>query len=428
MLKEQKTLILSLIKWTILASLVGVITGVTTTLFLNLLDVSTREVQRYSYYFLMLPIVFMIISTINKRLPQDITGRSSEKLIESFHQNNGKINLLVIPVKLFSSIATLVFGGSAGKVGPSTQIGAGISTFIADLFKISPEDRKKIVVCGIGAGFASVFGTPLTGAIFAVEVLVIGRLLNELLFPALVSSMVSYQVASYLGIDYVKYHILIAQDDMMLYFLIGLSGIFFGLVGLLLIEMVRLGDSIFSRIKWPRELKAFLGGLFLILLIFTFGQSYIGSDTDMIHQLINSEGGTVPPYAFLLKILFTVATLSFGGSGGVLTPIFFIGSTSAAFLAPLLNIDLPILAAIGMVSLLAATANTPLCAIILSIELFGPNLLPYFALSIMISFIIAGHRSIYPTQVIGTTKSRSLKIPVDINLKEYLNKSKKTNE
>lgn len=193
---------LNIIKWVFFASLVGIVVGLATTAFLGLLDKATGLTAGYKYYYLVLPAAFLVSTVTIKYLAPEAKGHGTEKVIEAIHQRFGRISPLVVPVKLASTVITIAAGGSAGKEGPCAQIGAGLSSLIADLFRFSDSDRKKLVICGISAGFSTVFGTPIAGAIFGVEVLFIGSLLYEVLLPSFVAGIVGYQVSSALGVTY----------------------------------------------------------------------------------------------------------------------------------------------------------------------------------------------------------------------------------
>lgn len=408
-IREQYILFLSILKWGFLAALIGSITGLITTIFLKLLDISTVNIQSYSYYFLLLPIILFISSFIIKFLPNNFEGQG--KVIEAVHKKSPKIHISIIPIRLISTIITLAGGGSAGKVGPCAQMGASMASGVGDLFKLNSEDHKKLIICGISAGFSTVFGTPIAGAIFSIEVLVLGRVLNNYLFPVLVASIVGYKVTSFLGIEYHHFNIILnVHENLLLYFKVALSGIIFGLIALLFIEILSLGSKLSKKINIYPPLKGIIGGLSLIVFVYLFNStSYLGLGTETINSAIS--GNEIPIYAFLLKILFVTITLSLGGSGGLITPIFFIGATLGAALAQYFYLDVSFIAAIGLVALLSGTTNTPIASIFMSIELFGPDILPYAAIACVISYIIAGHRSIYPSQLIGGLKSNSIELP-----------------
>ncbi|MGC8765520.1 MAG: chloride channel protein [Brevinematia bacterium] len=408
---ESLLLLYSTIKWLVLSTIIGIIVGLSTTVFLKLLNISIKFTGRFSFYFFFLPLAFFLTILIVKYLAPEAEGHGTEKVIEAIHKNNGKINPLVVPVKLIATIVTLALGGSAGKEGPSAQIGAGLSSLFADLFRFNDRDRKKLVICGISAGFASVFGTPIAGAIFGVEVLVVGSMLYEVLLPSFISGMVSFQVSSRFGITYFYHHLNTSFDfnETVLINII-VAGIFFGLVSFFFIEILKLFEFLSEKIKIWSPLKGIIGGILLVILTFIFSEQFLGLGLETIENALN--GRNVIWYAFIMKIIFTGITLNFGGSGGIITPIFFVGATAGSFIASLLHLDKATFASIGMVSLLAGAANTPIAASIMFIELFGNNNAPYGAIASIISFIMTGHRSVYPSQMVGTKKSALIDITI----------------
>jgi H+/Cl- antiporter ClcA len=342
-----------------------------------------------------------------KYLAPDAEGHGTEKVIEAVHKHSGRIKAAVVPVKLVATIITIAFGGSAGKEGPAAQIGAAVTSTLSSLLRFDDGDRKKLVICGISAGFATVFGTPIAGAIFGVEVLFVGGMMYEVLLPSFVAGIVGYQVSSTLGITYFHEPLRFVPVFSSMFFVkVCAAGIFFGLCSLLMIEILRLFERWGHRLRIWAPLKGLLGGAVLVALTFLFSTRYLGLGLDTIKDAL--EGVIMPDGAFLLKILFTAITLAFGGSGGIITPIFFVGATAGNFFGSVLGFDASVFSAIGMVALLAGAANTPISASIMAIELFGPAIGPYAAVACVISFLMTGHRSVYPSQILSLTKSSSL--------------------
>ena len=165
-LNESTVLFISIIKWVILATIAGAVVGIATTIFLKLLNLSTDFCRQWPYWFWLLPVALFVSTVLVKYLAPEAKGHGTEKVIEAIHKRAGKIPILVVPIKLLATIITLAFGGSAGKEGPCAQIGAGITSLFGDLLRFDDHDRKKLVICGISAGFAAVFGTPIAGSIF----------------------------------------------------------------------------------------------------------------------------------------------------------------------------------------------------------------------------------------------------------------------
>jgi H+/Cl- antiporter ClcA len=408
---EETVLFISVAKWILLATIVGLIVGLSTTIFVKMLIFSGRFAAQYNYYFLILPAALVASALLVKYLAPDAKGHGTEKVIEAIHKHSGRIKVSVVPVKLIATIITLAAGGSVGKEGPCAQIGAGLTSMLASLLKFDDKDRKKLVICGISAGFASVFGTPISGAIFGVEVLFAGAILYDVLLPSFVAGITAHQVAFALGLKYFYHPLNFVPVFSEIFFLkvIG-AGIFFGLCSGFLIETLKLGDKLSAKLKERIVLKAFIGGASLIILTFAFSKIYLGLGLNTVEAAL--LGTKLPWYAFIMKSIFTTITLSFGGSGGIVTPIFFVGSAAGSLFAVLLSLDIATFSAIGLVSVLAGAANTPISASIMAVELFGPKLAPYAAVACIISFLMTGHRSVYPSQVLATSKSSSIEVDI----------------
>lgn len=406
---EESVLFVSILKWLLLATCIGIIVGISTTIFLNLLEFGISRAARNQYYYLLLPVALFLSALIVKTFAPDAEGHGTEKIIEAVHRHAGKMKLSVVPVKLAATVITIAFGGSAGKEGPAAQIGAALSSGFSRLLRFSDKDRKKIVICGISAGFATVFGTPIAGALFGVEVLFVGSMLYDVLFPSFVAGIVGYQVSTALGITYFHGpHSLIPLFSSFFFLKVCLSGLFFGFCSLILIETLGLFHRMSGWIKLSTPLKGAVGGLALVALSLLFSTRYLGLGFETIKEALS--GAQVPEGAFFFKILFTAVTLSFGGSGGIITPIFFIGSTAGSAFGNLTGFDKALFSSIGMVSLLAGAANTPISASIMAIELFGPEIAPYAAVACIISYLLTGHRSVYPSQILSLSKSSSLSV------------------
>ena len=417
---ESTILFISISKWLFLATCIGVIVGFSTTIFLKTLNLSISSVSRYPYYYVLLPVALFASSSFVKYLAPDAAGHGTEKIIEAVHRHSGKMRLAVVPVKLVATVITIAMGGSAGKEGPAAQIGAALSSGFARLLRFNDRDQKKMVICGISAGFATIFGTPMAGALFGVEVLFVGTMLYDVLLPSFVAGIVGYQVSSMLGITYFYGSInVIPAFSSFFFFKVCLAGIFFGICSLILIESLHLFDKLSRCIKVWTPLKGLIGGITLVILTWLFSTRYLGLGLETIQEVL--AGNSIPDGSFLLKIVFTAITLGFGGSGGIITPIFFIGATAGCSFGAVLGYDTQLFSAIGMVSLLAGAANTPISASIMAIELFGPQIAPYAAVACIISFLMTGHRSVYPSQVLSIAKSSSLSITEGCEMRDVGN-------
>jgi len=415
---EQITIFISVAKWLLLSSIIGIVIGASVTLFLKILQFSEQNQDSlpFAHYYL-LPFALVATVWVVTRFAPDAKGHGTEKVIEAVHKKNGKIDIAVIPIKLLATVMTIFSGGSVGKEGPGAQIGAGMASFVSDIFHFSKEDRKKLVICGIGAGFASVFGTPIAGAIFGVEVLIIGLIRYDVLLPSFIAGFTAFTTAQYLGIEYtyfdINFHQRIALDFPLIVQVV-LAGLFFGLISDFTITFIKRAHSTIKKIPLNVYLKAFSGGVVLILLSLVVGDQYFGLGIGTIDNALQPNQALVediPWYAFILKTVFTSITLALGGSGGVVTPIFYIGATSGNWFGSIMGGEhLAFFAAIGFVSVLAGTTNAPIAATIMAMELFGIEVAHYAAISVVISFLSTGHRSVFPSQILAMKKSDMLDI------------------
>lgn len=405
-INEQAVIFVSVVKWALLATVVGIVAGAATAFFVKALNWGFG-LSQVKYYFLLIPLGLAASALIGRYLMPE--GHGADKAIETIHKARAGIRAKAVPVEFITTFLTITSGGSAGKEGPAAQIGAGLASLVADAFRLKGADRAKLAICGISAGFASVFGTPIAGAIFGIEVMFAGRMLYDVMLPSFIAGIISYQVSAYLGLAYFYNPITIVPVFSELFFLkVAISGVFFGFCSIIFIEILKFSKMLGDKTGLPASQKAVLGGACLIALTFIFNDKYLGLGIETIERALN--GGGVEWYAFLLKPLFTGITLGFGGSGGIGTPVFFVGSTAGSALSGVLGVDAAMLSAIGFVALLAGAANTPIAASIMAIELFGPGVAPYAAVASVISFIISGHRSAYASQIVFVKKSASIEV------------------
>ena len=408
---EHTALLISTLKWSLLGAGAGLCVGLATRGFLWTLDVSPTAVAwitrgAFPAYWL-LPLALPVCVWLIRIFAPDAGGHGTEAVIAAVHQRSGRINWRVAPIKLGATVLTLAFGGSVGKEGPAAQIGSALTSLFADVLRLTDDDRRRLVICGISAGFAAVFRTPISGALFGIEVLYLGVIDYTVIFPALVAGIVGY-LACGVRQQYLVVHEALGQTgQVQLVFIALASGAVFGIVALFLIESMRGLDRALRRFEPHPYLLAAAGGAMLVALYLMVGDQYAGLGTDTIHGVLAGTTRVIG-VAFALKILATSITLETGGSGGIVTPIFFIGVTSGAALAPLFGVSPGLLAAFGFVAVLAAAANTPIAAAVMAMELLPAPEGVFAALAAVTAFLMVGHRSVYASQKLGLSKSAGL--------------------
>ena len=401
----QTLVILTTLKWVMLAVIAGIIAGVPTGIFLLLLDGGTGVVYARPHYFYLIPLGLFLSSLIVQTFAKDARGHGTEKVIEALHNQDGHMNPMIIPVKMVATLITLILGGSAGKEGPSAQIGAGVASAFASLVRLNRLDKQRFVLCGISAGFAGVFGTPIAGALFATEVLSIGRMSYNRLLPALMASYVSYFVTRSMGVIHLSYSVqFIVSSELAMLGKMVVFGLVIGMLAIVFITMLSRVERLFHRIKIYEPLKGLIGGALLVAVVLLTGTTnYVGLGTRIIDSAL--DGVAFRGIAPFFKMFTTSVTLASGGSGGILTPIFFIGATAGNYWAQITGANVGLFSAIGMVAFLAACTNTPLAAVMMAMELFGVRTGSYGAVACAVAFLIVGHMSVYPSQVIHQKKT-----------------------
>jgi len=409
---ESSALFLNILRWTILATIVGVIVGFSTAVFILALHKSIHFAQQFPYYFVVLPLGLIFSTYIIKLLAPQAEGHGTEKVIEAVHKRDGRMYVLDAPVKLIATVVTIAAGGSAGKEGPAAQIGATLASVFATLFRLSKTDRKKLVICGISAGFAAVFSTPVAGALFGVEVLFLGQILYEVLLPSFVAGITSFQVSRWLGASYFWDQMTWSLEfNEFVFFQVILSGVVFGLVSIIFIEALRWGHKALSVFDHVPIWKPIMGGLFLVGFGLLGASNGLGLGVDTLEKALSGE--PFPWWVWIFKSIATGTTLGGGGSGGVVTPIFVVGATAGSLWGQIIGADPSVYAALGMIALVAGCANTPIAASVMGIEMFGSAFGPYGATVCVVAFLMTGYRSVYYSQVLARQKVEILTAPLN---------------
>jgi H+/Cl- antiporter ClcA len=396
-------------RWTLLGGLVGILAGIASAVFLISLSWATNTRVANPLLLFLLPISGAVIGWIYRRYGGS-ASQGTNLVIEEIHSNTGVIPLRMAPLVLLGTIATHLFGGSAGREGTAIQMGASLADSVRRVpwlhTRLSSQDRRLLIMAGISGGFSSVFGTPAAGFIFGMEVQNVGRIRYEGIIPCLAASVTGDFVTRAIGATHSIYPPMpILEVDPLLIGKVALSGLGFGLASLLFIELTHWIKARLAKTNTPL-LRPVTGGLIIIALTLLFNtQDYLGLSLPLIQRSVSGEG--VMPFAFLLKIIFTAVTLGSGYLGGEVTPLFVIGSTLGFTLGTLLGVDPGVLASIGFVAVFAGASNTPLACAVMGVELFGSGSTVYLFLGCVIAYLTSGHRGIYSTQRIDTPKYRT---------------------
>lgn len=391
------------VQWLLLGGLVGLVAGSASALFLYLLELATHTRERHTALVFALPVAGLVLGALYEKWGQPIRG-GNNLVIDSVHEGDTQLPLRMAPMVLVGTVLTHLFGGSAGREGTAVQMGGSLADAVAHRFRVHPLTRRELLAAGIAGGFGSVFGTPIAGTVFGLEVVVVGRLGYEALLPSLVAAVVGDLVTRGLGIEHTVYPApapLPLTGPLLGKWLVFAAAV--ALVAVVFVEGVHWLKKKGERHVPRLPLRMALGGLLIVGLWQLVGtDAYLGLGIPTILRAFTDA--ELPSSTFALKLLFTAVTLSAGFLGGEVTPLFFIGAALGNVLARMLGLPVELGAAVGLAALFAAAANTPLALSIMAVELLGANVLPHVAIVATLAYLLTGHRGIYPSQRIARLK------------------------
>ena len=417
---EHFSILKHLIRWTVIIIPIAIVIGSMVALFLWLLNWAIHFRFAHAFILYLLPVAGVLIYFIYK-----LIGGSAEKgnnlIIDEIHVPGGGVPKRMAPIVLITTIITHLFGGSAGREGTAVQIGGSIAQMFSGWFKLNNDDTRIVLIAGIAAGFGAVFGTPFTGAIFAMEVLTIGRIQYNALLPCLIASIIGDVTVAAWGVHHTAYHIDILATaphwfstylsfDFVLLSKIMIASAAFGLASYLFAWMVHGIKNFFvKRIPIPWLIPV-LGGLIIIGLTALIGKpDYLSLGVDPEYAgavTIPSafHAGGAHTWSWLWKTIYTTTTLATGFKGGEVTPLFYIGATLGNTLSVLMDAPVSLFAALGFIAVFAGATNTPLACTIMGVELFGGQYVLFFAVACFTAYFFSGHSGIYSAQRIGVPK------------------------
>lgn len=381
-------------RWLILLLLVGSLVGSASALLLRSLADVTDIRGQHSWLMYALPLGGLFLGWLYTRYGLLIADGNA-LLQAEYHSASQTIPLRMAPMVLLGTLVTHLLGGSAGREGTVVQMGGTLADQFAKPFKLSATERRILLLCGIAAGFASVFGTPWAGGVFAIEVMRHKHWPRLALVPVFAAAWLAHVVCLAWGVEHANYVIgALPTLNFATLTSILVASIVFGLAARLFLQLGHWQNRHFHKWVPNTVLRPALGGAILAaIFFFTQNNRYLGLGLPVIAQAF--EGGTVLPYDFLLKILFTTFTLAVGFKGGEVTPLFFIGATLGASLSPWLPLDTAFLAAMGLVAVFAAATKCPIACIFLGMELFGVSAMPFVLASCLLAVLFSGSSSIY---------------------------------
>lgn len=430
---EHLAIINYLFKWTLLVIPVAVLVGSLVALFLWLLDRATNLRMQQPWLLYLLPLAGIVIYMLYKYLGKNSEG-GNNLIMDEIHAPGGGVPARMTPLVLITTIITHLFGGSAGREGTAVQMGGSMAGQLARWYKLDVQDTRILLMTGIAAGFGAVFGTPVTGAIFALEVLAVGKINHRALMPCFIASVLADITCTAYGIHHTTYQVMYQKVigntpaflhfDFLLLLKVILAGMCFGLAGLLFSELshtIKNYSNRFIKTKW---LIPVAGGLLIIALSFTLGTTdYLGlgvssPDSNAVSIVSSFRAGGADYFSWWWKILFTAITLGMGFKGGEVTPLFFIGAALGNTYAVITGAPVDLMAGLGFIAVFAAATNTPIACTLMGVELFGGDYTLYYAIACFTAYYFSGHSGIYNAQRITASKITGSSLPQNQTLKD----------
>lgn len=400
--KSENSLFYRVFKWLIICLTVGILAGSSSALFLVSLEFVTNYRELHPWILFLLPIGGLIIGLMYFYFGKGV-AKGNNVILEEYENPTEIIPLKMAPLVLIGTLITHLFGGSAGREGTAVQMSSAIADQFSGIFKLSKSERKTILIIGISAGFASVFGTPLTGAIFAIEVLYFSKINYKSIFPSFLVAYIAYFTVEFWQVSHTHYTIpTIPSLDLISLFWVIFCGILFGLASMLFSKSTRFFAETFSKyIKYP-PLRPFIGGIiFVAVIYFTGATQFLGLG---IPTIVNSFEIQQDFSVFILKILFTAFTLGVGFKGGEVTPLFFIGATLGSALSFFVPLPIALLAGMGFVAVFSGATHTPIACTVMGMELFGYECGIYVGIACVVAYFSSGYIGIYESQIVKGPK------------------------
>ncbi|MEO6939901.1 MAG: chloride channel protein [Candidatus Kapaibacterium sp.] len=387
-------------RWLLLGSFVGVLAGIAVAFFVRALTYISDLRAQHLWIIAFLPIGGILSAWIYKTFGEG-TEEGNNLIIDEVLEFRGRIRLRMAPIILVATLITHLFGGSAGREGTAVQMAGAIAGKVASYLRLAQRDARMLIMAGIAGGFSAVFGTPVAGAIFGMEVIARGEIQLVSAVACVAAALAANLFTSWVAPVHENYHV------------VAFTGMSLIMVGKLLLAAIpfALASTLFSELThtiahrsmtWIRNdyLRIAIGSL-LVLAIWALVRNpeYLGLSIPLLDRALNGE--VMPSYAFMLKLILTVVTLGVGFKGGEVTPLFVIGALLGSTLAPLLGFPITTLAAIGFVAVFAAASKTPIACTIMGIEIFGASYAAPLILVNFVCYVLAGHSGIYTSQRIA---------------------------
>lgn len=393
------------IKWTLISVVIGLTVGVVGTVFGHGVAWATQVWNRYHWTVFLMPAAGLLIVWLYRACREE-KNRGTDMVIEAVSANE-EVTFATAPLIFISTILSHCVSASLGREGAALQLGGSLGNLIGKVMKLDEKDKKVAVMCGMSAGFAALFGTPLAAAVFAMEVISIGVMYYAALVPCVFSAFLGAALSSRFGLRAETFSVgQIPEFGLYGAALSILFGILCACVGIVLCISLHKSGHLYRKYLPNPFLRILAGsGIFILLTLIFSDRTYNGSGMALIERCF--EGEAVPMYAFLLKILFTAVALGAGFKGGEIVPTLCVGAVFGCTAGTILHAPAGLCTAMGMACLFVSVTNCPVSTMFLAFEMFGFEAMPYYALAVGVCFTLSGYYGLYSSQKFIYSKTRA---------------------
>lgn len=389
------------LKWLILAMTIGIICGISGSAFHYVTTFTEIFFIEHSLLILLLPISGAIIVAIY-RLFHIYNDEGTNSILRAARAESDSA-LRVAPLIFVSTCLTQICGGSAGREGAALQIGGSVGSFMGRKLKLSKSEIQLLVMCGMSATFCALFGAPLSAALFSIEVAGVGTVFFAGLVPSVIASIIAMMIAQGLGVHGFDFIHAAAQSYELTNFAkVLLFAAMCAYLSIIYCSAIHHAMRFYTSVFKNPYVRICAGAFIVILLSLIFHSTeYNCAGIPVIYKALSGEAS---PFAFILKLILTAATIGCGFKGGEIIPTLFIGSTFGCAIAPFFGLDPVFAAEIGLIAMFCGAVNCPLTSLLLSVELFGCENFIFFGLAGAVSYMLSGYYSLYSGQKFMNSK------------------------
>lgn len=403
-IKDLREELLGMVKWLIFSGITGAVVGLIGVAFGKCMTAATDFRGENDWVIYLLPVAGVLIIWMHHLFK--VYNPKGTNLVFAAVRDEEEVPIHMAPLIFISTVLTHLVGGSAGREGAALQLGGSIGSQLGKWFHLDDKDKHVVVMCGMSAAFAALFGTPLAAAIFPMEVVSVGIMYYAALVPCVVASIVASQIALAFHMHAEAFPVAnIPEFSPGNAALIVVLAILCAIISIVFCEMLHKTGSVLKKRFVNPYVRAAAGGAIILVITLLLGtRDYMGAGVPIIERAMEGE---VRPEAFLLKMILTAITLGCGFKGGEIVPSFFVGATFGALFGQMIGMPMDLCAACGMAAVFCGVTNCPISTLFISFEMFGFEGMLYYVIAVSVSYMVSGYTGLYHSQKIMYSKVKT---------------------